>query len=326
MASAIIRASIHSAIQNTPSQSRRSLNLKDQAQEILTRGAVKEESMEKFSEDILTYLKDQVKSVADKYKGINKKREKLWSLFHKIRMGSKLSSLWTDFIEKLGIIIEDRLLEQSFYQELFEVVIKEYFECSRPESTAKSKVDSISPDELNVLCYACGYVARKLLKCYEKKHGDIAQQYVTCLSEMAVDGDGDDLLGYTKHWLALVNRGGLFPLNDETFRFFVEIEMCVRTYLPEQLLKPNNERDFTENVHYKVFCDEDVQFHWTLLSHHIQDSESSDVLLKEIIKLWITIRGFSITGYWMELYKEKEKYTIKKSRGLRKSIGRQCED
>ena len=69
-----------------------------------------------------------------------------------------------------------------------------------------------------------------------------------------------------------------------------------------------------------------IQFHWTLLSQNIQVSDSSDVLLKEIIKLWITNRGFSITGYWMELYKEKEKNTIKKSRGLRKSMSRQCEN
>ncbi len=326
MASAIVRTSIHSAIQNTPSQSPRSLNLRDKAQEIITKGSVEEVAMEKFSEEILTYLRDQVRSVAEKYKGMNKKREKLWSMFHKIRMGSKLSSLWINLMGKLGIVIEDPLLEQSFYQNIFEVVIKEYFECSRSESTARSKADSISPEELNVLRYACGYVALKLQKCYEKMHGDIAQQYVTCLSEMAVDGEGNDLLDYTKRWLELVNRGGLFPLSDEAFRFFVEIEICVRTYLPQQLLKPSSEVDFTENVHDKVFCDEDVQFHWTLLSQHIQDSESSDELLKEIIKLWITIRGFSITGYWMELYKEKEKNNIKKSRGLRKSVSRECED
>ena len=211
----------------------------------------------------------------------------------------------------MDITVDDPLLEQSLYQEVFEIVVKEYFECSRSESITTHKVDSISPDELNVLRYACGYVGRKLLKCYEKKHGDVAQQYVTCLNEMAVEGEGTDLLVYTKHWLELVNRGRLFPLSDEAFRFFIEIELCVRTYLPHQLLKTHSEIDFTKNVHDKVFSDEDVQFHWTLLSQNIQDSDSSDVLLKEIIKLWITIRGFSITGYWLELYKEKEKNTIK---------------
>ena len=59
--------------------------------------------------------------------------------------------------------------------------MKEYFDCSVNESMTK-------PDELNVLRYACGYVGRKLLKQYEKKHEDVEVQYVACLGEMAVEG------------------------------------------------------------------------------------------------------------------------------------------
>ena len=76
----------------------------------------------------------------------------------------------------------------------------------------------MSSDELNVLRYACGYVAHNLLKRYEKKTGDIAQQYVTCLGEMAVEGEGDDLLAYKRQWMEQVNVRR-YPLNDETYRF-----------------------------------------------------------------------------------------------------------
>ena len=136
-----------------------------------------------------------------------------------------------------------------------------------------------------MLCYACGYVVRMLLKQYEKKHGDVAVQYVACLGEMAVEGESSDLLAYTKQWLELVNRGGLFPLSDEAFRLFIEIELCVRTYLPHHLLKPHSGAGFTENVHDKVFNDENVQFYWSLLSQDINNSDTSNVLLKKIIKL-----------------------------------------
>ena len=161
--------------------------------------SVEEEAMDKFSVDMLTYLRVEVRSVADKYKGSSKKREHLWSMFHNVRMETKFPSLWINLMGKLDITVDDPLLEQSLYQEVFEIVAKEYFECSRSESITTHKVDSISPDELNVLRYACGYVGRKLLKCYEKKHGDVAQQYVTCLNEMAVEREGTDLLVYTKH-------------------------------------------------------------------------------------------------------------------------------
>ncbi len=247
-------------------------------------------------------------------------------MFHKVRMSANLRTLWNDLVRSLNIVIDDPLLEQSLYQELFEIVLKEYFDCKSSDCVVKPKADSISPDELNVLRYACGYVAQKLLKRYEKKHGEVMEQYATCLSEMAVVGEGADLLTYTKRWLELVNRGGLFPLSDEAFRFFIEVELCVRTYLPHQLMKTHSEVEFATNVHDKIFSDEDVQFHWTLLSQNIHDTVSSDALLMEVIKLWVTIRGFSTTGYWMEVYKEKEKTTIKKSKGLRKTMSRQSED
>ena len=43
-----------------------------------------------------------------------------------------------------------------------------------------------------------------------------------------------------------------------------------------------------------------VQFYWTFLSQNKLDSDFSDILLKEVIKLWITIKGFSIAGYWQK--------------------------
>ena len=45
-----------------------------------------------------------------------------------------------------------------------------------------------------------------------------------------------------------------------------------------------------------------VQFFWTMLSVDIDGEEQVVKLLKEIIGLWVTIRGFSIAGTWMEQY------------------------
>ena len=193
-------------------------------------------------------------------------------------------------MEKLDVSIDDPLLEQSVYQECFEIILREYFEnCTRKcGSISKPSIDSISSYELNVLRYACGYVAQKLLKCYEKKPGDTAEQYVACLGEMAVQGEGDDFLSYTKQWMELVNRGGLFPLNDDAFRLFIEIELCVHIFLPEHMLRTQSDKDtFLQNVHDKISLDEDVQFYWTLLSQELL--EDTETLLKEIIKLWVTV-------------------------------------
>ena len=71
-------------------------------------------------------------------------------------------------------------------------------------------------------------------------------QYTTCLSEMAVDGEGSDVLSYTRKWMEMVNRGGLFPINENSFHLFIEIEKCVRIY-QNTSRNPNQ-----ETIHLKI--------------------------------------------------------------------------
>ena len=66
--------------------------------------------------------------------------------------------------------------------------------------------------------------------------------------------------------------------------------------------------------------DELVQFYWTLLSVDIESEEEAVKLLKEVIGLWLTIRGFSIAGTLMEQYREANKSVSIKSKGLRKEL------
>ena len=141
-------------------------------------------------------------------------------------------------------------------------------------------LDSLSADEMNVIRYVGGYVARSLLKKHEKMTGDMHSQFITCLGEMAVEGEGEDVLTYTRHWFELVNRGGLYPINDVTFTLFANIEICVRSLLPKHVIKSNSDQEaFKANVHDKVFKNDEVQFYWTLLSQDIASPEDAETLL-----------------------------------------------
>ena len=46
------------------------------------------------------------------------------------------------------------------------------------------------------------------------------------------------------------------------------------------------------------------------------DPENSHELLCEVVKLWVTARGYSLTASWLETYKRTVKKTIQKSTGL----------
>ena len=276
MATGLVRSAIVAVMEKSPTQSTRNAKLRGWGQEIIDKIQGEEEmiAFDKFSVELLRYLQEKVKFVSCECKSNNLKREKLWSTFHELRMKGILPSLWKELVGSLKMNIDDPLLEQSLYQEVFEMCVHEYFtssSSSNNDSAQSCEATSIlTEDELNVLRYACGYVARALLKRYEQRSGEVNSQYVACLSEMAVDGEGDDVLSYTKTWFEKINRGGLYPLNEKAFIFFTEIEKQVRVHLPQHVIKSTSDQDmFKRTVHDQILSNDDVQFYWTLLSQDI---------------------------------------------------------
>ncbi len=83
-------------------------------------------------------------------------------------------------------------------------------------------------------CSSVGFVPDSLLKRFEKRKGEKFSRFITCLGDMGVVGEGSDIMLYTTKWFDLVNRGGLFPLNDNSFSLFVAIEKVVKTVLESQ--------------------------------------------------------------------------------------------
>ena len=84
--------------------------------------------------------------------------------------------------------------------------------------------------------------------------------------------EGSNVLEYTERWLTLVNRGGLFLLNDDPFSFFIHVERCDQIVLPKHVLSPlsDDQDSFKQDVHDGIVSDEDVQFFWALLSQEIR--------------------------------------------------------
>ncbi len=74
---------------------------------------------------------------------------------------------------------------------------------------------------------------------------------------------------------------------------------------------------YQEIVVEQVMSTDDIQFHWEMLSVDISD-DSSHEILRDIVKLWLNIRGFSLIGSWVEQRKKLGKAGRKC--GLRKSL------
>ena len=65
--------------------------------------------------------------------------------------------------------------------------------------------------------------------------------------------------------------------------------------------------------------DDEAAFYWSMISAN-WEMEESQALLQLIINHWITLRGFSLTGAFMEKYKQHNKRPLQKSKGLRKCL------
>lgn len=68
----------------------------------------------------------------------------------------------------------------------------------------------------------------------------------------------------------------------------------------------------------KIISNDDVQYHWSALA--VNWDEEAEQLIKLIVEHWITIRGFSFVSAFMEMYKQRNKCTIDKSKALCKKL------
>ena len=94
--------------------------------------------------------------------------------------------------------------------------------------------------EINAIRYMAGYIAVKLLKKYRKKakHPRLQQKrrlFVAVLKHMRADNQpgltGSTLVDYTEQWSRLVDRGGLYHINDKVFELIESLEKKVRLHM-----------------------------------------------------------------------------------------------
>ena len=165
----------------------------------------------------------------------------------------------------------------------------------------------------------------KLHNKFVKQSGKKAATFVECIDHMHAAGPTTSLLDYTREWVDKVNRGGLFDVSDEAYNLFVAIEVAMQDRLTRHLqsrsfLSPPSDTGGKEIIVDHVVSDYDVQFHWSMLSVDIPDSKDSSELLRHIIELWLTIRGYGISKAWMEDYKSIVNISIKGKKSLRRCL------
>lgn len=273
-----------------------------------------------FASNLVKRLEKCLYSCDVPFRSSSVRREKLWVAFQRIRLHD-IEKLWCDLFAQDKMSSLSPLVYQNVTQRLYSDMIISHL--SSAVDTHHPKVPALTADEECVLRYAAGFVPFKLLKRYEKSSPTSSVDIVgiiECLSSMAIDGDESSLLEYTTKWIQIVNRGGLFEIGDTAYILFKEIELKIRKHLFLSFEKISLNDKQRGMIIEAVASEEYIQFYWTLISSDIESEEEAVKLLKEVIGLWLTIRGYSISNAWIEHYKKITKSA--KSKGLRKELKR----
>lgn len=275
---------------------------------------------ETFALKLITALKSALE--IKQPTALSKRRELLWARYACMRT-KKLPILWEAFLQKIGCsqVNSEPLVMELVNETILEELISDTFP-SGEETSPEIGTVTLTKDEANIIRYACGYVAMKLHKRFLKEHGDKAARFVVCLDCFHADGPSSSLLNYTKEWVQRVNRGGLFDVSDDAFRLLSAIEIVMRKKLTDHLKSRSGSSDGKSSIIEYVTSNPDVQFYWSIIDVNLEDEESTE-LLTHVVKLWLNVRGFSVTNEWMETYKQTVCSETKKKRSLRKELKKQ---
>ena len=277
---------------------------------------------EQLKKELLTIVNEQAKcSFA--------KREKMWSKYHSFRISENFVKVWSEFLYPVILDVPaDKIMAQFVTQDLFEMIIKEHVP-SKATAVPSEEQNKLQPttEELNALRYAAGYVLRSITAKYTSGHSCFKDDILICLTEMEAKlDDEDDALSWTKEWTMRLDRGKLIKVSNIFYALVLAIEMQVHCYFNNttvaQLSATDEQMLPKDQVIAAVMEDDDVQFYWTMMTVDLEE-EANQELLQGITGLWVTIRGFSFTKSWLQMYqatKHSEDAKDTKKKGLRKKL------
>ena len=267
-----------------------------------------------FAEGLATALKT---CFQHSHSSLQLRKNKMWGLYHQLRTSVTFKREWSKFLqESVG-----HQASPAFFQYVTHTVFKELIRMEYPvaadtTTSGESPKYPLSYEEENALRYVAGYVCRKLRVRLESSSFSSKDDMILCLMELSGD-EMDDERG-TEAWTNFIDRGGLWHVNDQTYSLFVTMEEVIRQHLTTAAASRQHEGARMQLIE-SILMNEDLLFQWSLQATEI-DNDAASALLKQIVELYVTIRGFAFATSCLELYKQAHKKTLQKKKALRREL------
>lgn len=233
----------------------------------------------------------------------------MWRKYHSLRTSEAFLSEWKTFLLQAGCPTISSIFVQFVGHSMFKELVKTKY-CQNTTAEGSYVSDDLTHLEYNAIRYTAGYVPRALKKKVAKSHHSNKKDLLLCLNDLSMCDDDDDP-GSSADWIRAVDRGSLIHINNMTFELFLSMEQSIR-----RCVKAGQELG---DARSQLKEDENILFYWSILTAN-QSNDVSTTILEMVLDLWITVRGFSLAGAWVEEYKITQKKTTQKSKALRKQL------
>lgn len=229
-------------------------------------------------------------------------REKMWRAVFHLRSSATFISRWQNLLQ-MASATSTPILYQHITDLIFRKLICEHYEST---STHESSTSShVTDNEMNALRYAAGYIVRNVTKkiCATPM---FKEDLVNCCQKLVKVRFECEDTATAEVWTDLVDRGGLWHVKESTFQLMCAFEEEIRKHLNTLSSTGGCTPGVKEKFVGTLMSSEDVQFYWCIVTANFEadDPEVHDCILKMIIQLFVTVRGFAYASSWIEHYKQ----------------------
>ena len=305
---------------------------------------------------VITKLQSCIDS-GNKYKLPSISQGCMWNAFHKLRNSDDMKRVWSTFVAAMEVpqpcCTESQLAMQLMMDRVLKKMIEKRANAMEHLCTHRNALAPLTMRERSAIRYMAGFVAIKLLKRYREpsKHEQVKfkrQLFVQVLKRMSAADQSDTVDSvddYTRLWSELIDRGGLYHINDEvcTTSFTIinivdtvsslcyycsqlkvlelmeAVETVVRCHLNAQKMHTYKQgSDLLTEIVSATLTTSSVLSSWERIAQTIPPTyeQYSIELLKNVISLWVTVRAHAFAKGWTM------KFESKYQKGTRKSL--QC--
>lgn len=255
-------------------------------------------------------------------------KEILTKTFLNLCQSEEIKKLWRSTFNMVGDTqISNSLMNFVLNRFLFKSL--QHFGKPREHQQA-AEIINLSPSEQQTVRYVGGYVAFTLKKNLKTvtPEGKMIEKLINSWGNADDDSLNSELslLEYTKTWVDVVNRGGLFQINDSFYVFIEKVEVVCRSLINLDLMTNYCGQDIQSVLLKKMESSNMLEDAWyaltrNSLSHH----KLSESIRRKIYCKWINIRAHSFIQCWLQINKLKmmkqgKRHVEKSQPALRKTL------